>query len=101
MPVWVTLLRSMLNARPKSPSLAVPSSVRKTFAGFRSRCTTPRSWAYSRDLVTPPAALGGVLETPRPAPRHAEGRGDVEALVGLLLDEGVERAAGHELADDV
>ena len=34
-------------ARPKSRTFTVPSGVIFTFAGFRSRWITPRSWAYS------------------------------------------------------
>ena len=32
-------------ARPKSSSFTRPSSQTNTFAGFRSRCSTPREWA--------------------------------------------------------
>ena len=40
-------------ARPKSRTFTPPSGVILTLAGLRSRCTMPRSWAYSsarRDL---------------------------------------------------
>jgi hypothetical protein len=35
-------------ANPKSSSLTTPSGVTFTLAGFRSRCMTPRSCAYSK-----------------------------------------------------
>ena len=38
-------------ARPKSRTFTVPSGVIFIFAGFRSRCTMPRSCAYSRASV--------------------------------------------------
>src|ERR1039457_6750433 len=34
-------------AKPKSKSFTAPSAVIFTFAGFKSRCTILRSWAYS------------------------------------------------------
>ena len=39
--------RSAIFARPKSRTLTLPSGVILMFAGFRSRCTTPRSCAAS------------------------------------------------------
>ena len=39
-------------ARPKSRILTWPSLVTKRFSGFRSRWTTPLSWAAQRPLAT-------------------------------------------------
>ena len=48
MPSWVRRERSLATARPKSPILAVPSAVRSTLPGLRSRWTMPFEWANSR-----------------------------------------------------
>jgi hypothetical protein len=42
-------------AMPKSASFGRPSSSKRTFAGFRSRWTTPRACACARPAATPPA----------------------------------------------
>ena len=39
------LAASAMRAMPKSTTFTVPSVVRRTFAGFTSRWTTPCLWA--------------------------------------------------------
>src|SRR3954466_13518753 len=86
-PALVIRRRSTLNASPKSPSFATPSSVRKTLAGFRSRWTTPRACAYSSAWGCA-AGVGG-------------GRARAGRAPGRLGERVVERPPRHELADDV
>ena len=53
-PVWVSALDSIAREIPKSITRG-PSSASSTFAGFRSRCTTPAAWIALRPSASPAA----------------------------------------------
>src|SRR3954464_9027210 len=98
-PALVIRRRSTLNASPKSPSFATPSSVRKTLAGFRSRWMTPRACAYSSACVMPSAILS-VASTSSRRPGAFAGRAARRAR-GRRAARAPRPPPRHELADDV
>ena len=56
-----------LLARPKSVTLGVPSAVSRMLAGFRSRWTIPRAWAWCTAIGERLDQPGRGARAPRPA----------------------------------
>ena len=102
MPSTAARERRSVVARPKSPSRAEPSSSSQTFAGFRSRWTTPRACACSRARQTSIAICDRALDLEPPALAVLEHAGQVAAADVLADDVGRPvLLAGVEHADDV
>ena len=91
MPACVSRDRSTATARPKSPILAVPSSVSHTLPGLRSRWTMPLPCANSRPRHVSSATLRALSRGSLWSPRLLDQSLDVAARqqwqhhVGLSL----------------